>query len=205
VLWIISDDLNTRLGCYGDRIARTPNIDSLARRGMRFERAYCQSPICNPSRASFLSGLRPETTRVFHNQIAPDAKYRSLTTLPEYFHEHGYFSIRVGKVAHEKFEDSATWDVSESPGSSGRGRLEFRPLKWRALDNDGSKEPDHWIAQRALTHLEEHKEKRLFLAVGFRRPHEPFVAPRKFFDLYPLDSIPLWKGNANRSKLPAPA
>ncbi len=123
VLFIISDDLNTALGCYGDPLARTPNIDRLARRGLRFERAYCQYPLCNPSRASLLSGLRAESTGVTGNGHRPRAMMKTAVFLPQHFRNQGYFTARVGKLFHhpsifggkpgEDLDDPACWDVSE--------------------------------------------------------------------------------------------
>src|SRR5262245_35040121 len=115
ILFIAVDDLNVSLGCYGHPVVKTPNIDRLAARGVRFERAYCQYPLCNPSRTSFLSGRRPDTTKIFDNQTQPRTTLGSIEFLPEYLRRHGYFTARVGKIAHGLFEDALTWDVSEAP------------------------------------------------------------------------------------------
>ena len=115
VLFIAVDDLNNRIGCYGDPIVKTPNIDRLATRGVRFDHSYCNYPLCNPTRTSLLSGRRPETTRVFDNITWPRQTLGdSVVFLPEYFHKFGYFTARVGKVAHGAFEDAVSWDISES-------------------------------------------------------------------------------------------
>src|SRR5437763_1048968 len=100
VLFIISHDLNNSPGSYGHPVARTPNIDRLAQRGVRFDRAYCQYPLCNPSRTSFLSGLRPDSTQVFNNDVNPQTKLPRAVLLPEYFQKHGYYTACIGKVAH---------------------------------------------------------------------------------------------------------
>jgi uncharacterized sulfatase len=121
VLFIIVDDLNVAMGAYLDSAphpqyvtAKTPNIDRLAAQGVLFERAYVQNPLCNPSRTSFLSGLRPSSTDVFDGAKPPRHKIGDeLRMLPEHFHDHGYFTARVGKVAHNRFEDAVTWDVSK--------------------------------------------------------------------------------------------
>ena len=100
LLLIAVDDLNNRIECFGDPVVKTPNIDRLARRGVRFDRAYCNYPLCNPTRTSLLSGKRPETTQVFGNTTDPRSTIGNAVMLPEYFKQHGYFTARVGKIAH---------------------------------------------------------------------------------------------------------
>src|SRR5437762_1850645 len=112
VLFIVSDDLNCSLGCYGDKVTQTPNIDRLAARGVRFDRAYCNYPVCNASRTSFLSGRRPETTKVLGNGTEPRiALGAAFKFLPEYFHDHGYFTASIGKISHPTFAGTVKWDV----------------------------------------------------------------------------------------------
>ena len=121
VLFIIVDDLNVCLGAYLDSVphphyatAKTPNLDRLAAEGIRFERAYVQDPLCNPSRISFLSGLRPSTTGIYNGQTYPRTSIGDdLRLLPEHFHDHGYFTARVGKIGHNSFEHAISWDVSK--------------------------------------------------------------------------------------------
>jgi iduronate 2-sulfatase len=217
VLMFAVDDLNTRIGCYGDPLVKTPNLDRLARHGIRFERAYCNYPLCNPSRTVLLSGKRPETTRVHDNTLLPRTYLgRDAVFLPEYFKAHGYFTARVGKVAH--FEKDVHWDISEEDlptqmpddmrkkmqarfgmqqGRPG-GPPEPRPLTggiggmpWRATDNPDEKEPDGDTARRIVRLIGQHKDEPFFIACGFRKPHTPLFAPRKYFDMYRLEDIHL--------------
>ena len=119
VLFIIADDLNVALGAYAGSTprrnyatAKTPNLDRLAAEGVRFDRAYVQNPLCNPSRTSFLSGLRPASTDVHDGQTWPRHRIGDIAMLPEHFDAHGYFTARVGKIAHNRFEHAVSWDVS---------------------------------------------------------------------------------------------
>ena len=159
VLFIAVDDLNTNLGCYGHPMVKSPNIDRLAARGVRFERAYCNYALCNPSRTSLLSGRRPEVTGIMDNNTPPRTHLGSdVVFLPEFFGKHGYFTARVGKVAHAAFEDAVKWDVSEK--AEGRGRRESGELTrvgrdgalvgYLATNNDDAEEPDGHTARRIV-------------------------------------------------------
>lgn len=218
VLFIAVDDLNTCLGCYGHPVVKSPNIDRLAARGMRFDRAYCQYPLCNPSRTSFLSGRRPDTTRIFDNTTPPRTHLGNVVFLPEYFRQHGYFTARVGKIAHGTFADAVSWDISEEPRGGGRqGGQQARPRQqrrqgtadaaaalWHATDNTDQQEPDGRIARRVVELLEQHKDEPFFIAAGFHKPHIPWVAPQKYFAMYPPDSLRLPEEPADdRADVPA--
>jgi uncharacterized sulfatase len=217
VLLIAVDDLNTRISPYFDPLVKTPNLDRLSSTGVRFERAYCNYPVCNASRTSLLSGKRPETTRVLGNSTPPRTYLGNLVMLPEYFRAQGYFTARVGKIAHGLFEDAVRWDISESragvplgaaaltdedqrkgggagkAGKAARGGGGGVGLEWRATDNPDEREPDGATARRIVQLIEQHKGKPqpFFLGCGFHKPHLPFVAPRKYFDLYKLADIKL--------------
>ena len=216
VLFIAVDDLNNRIGCYGDPIVKTPNIDRLAARGVRFDHSYCNYPLCNPTRTSLLSGRRPEVTKIFDNTTWP-RKYLgdSVVFLPEYFHKFGYFTARVGKVAHGAFEDAVSWDISENRAGVPLGkRTGFetkqehkankklargkqlgeeggQKLSWRKTNNKDEDEPDGATARRIAQIIEQHKQGPFFIAAGFHKPHLPWVAPRKYFDMYDPTKIPL--------------
>ncbi len=209
ILFIAADDLNTGLGCYGHPLVKSPNIDALAARGVLFQRAYCQFPLCGPSRASLLTGLRPKVTQVLGNNIDFREAVPRAVTLPQLFKNNGWFTAREGKMFHmnvptevtlNRFQDEPSWHHSVSPGGPENGSLPDGSvavprgvnsnMHWlRTADARG--QSDSNAADRALSLLEQHKNGPFFLAVGFLRPHLPFVAPGRFFDMYPLDSIPL--------------
>lgn len=209
VLFIIADDLRNELGSYGSRIAKTPNLDRLAKRGMRFDAAYCQYPVCNPSRTSLLTGLRPDTTRIVDNNTNFRTTMPDVVTLPQLFRQNGYRSTSFGKIFHRgltmedlrtDMDDKASWDevryFQTTPlGFKGEGRNltdgKLAWCNWRAAEGGDEDQPDGQIAREAINVLEQRaKDKQpFFLAVGLHKPHDPFIAPKKYFDLYPMDKI----------------
>ncbi len=165
VLFIIVDDLRPMLGCYGIPEMHTPNIDRLAERGTIFNHAYCQYPLCNPSRASILTGLRPETTRVYNNSADYKLTVPDAVDMYEHFMNNGYQTYTFGKVKHYP-----------NPSSGGS--------TWKALDVSDNDLSDGKTARDTVASLSKIKDDTFFLAVGFDRPHLPFNAPKKYFDLY---------------------
>jgi uncharacterized sulfatase len=218
VLFIAVDDMNNHLGCYGHRLVKTPNIDRLAARGTRFDRAYCQFPLCSPSRVSLMTGLRPSTTEVF--DLQKDFRKTSLpsvVTLPQMFMKAGYFTARVGKIYHygnpgqigtPGLDDPASWQMALNP--RGRDKEEESritnhtarrglgsSLGFLAADGTDEEQTDGKVAAEVIKLIEAQREHPFFIAAGFYRPHCPYIAPKKYFDLYPLDKITLPKEPAD--------
>ena len=185
VLYIVVDDLRPLLGCYGHSYMHTPNIDRIAHRGTLFNRAYCQFPVCNPSRASVLTGLRPDSTGVHNNTDSFLNTVPYAISLPHHFKIHGYHTYSMGKVAHGR----AAWDDEQS-WSVPIWRERFKSIdrntspSWQALNIDDDELQDGRIAKATVEILSEIKNQSFFLAVGFNKPHLPFYAPSDYFDIY---------------------
>lgn len=218
VLFIAVDDLRPVLGCYGNRVVQTPHLDRLANRGVVFERAYCQVPSCCPSRTAVLTGFRPAKTGVINNR-SPHfrEKMRDHLTLPGYFKSQGYFCKELGKVFH--LRDPVSWSepkwipqpkfaypiygTAEATQKQRQTPITNKPKNWWGFSKwikgnswEASDVPDDLLfdgqlANQAIQELRRKHKQPYFLALGFFRPHLPFIAPRKYYDLYPKDSLKL--------------
>lgn len=216
VLFIISDDLRPELGAYGVSQIKTPNIDKIAAKGTRFDNAYAQYPVCNPSRSSFLTGLYPGQNGVWNNNDYFRRIHPSIVTLPEYFKNNGYVTLRSGKIFHGGIDDMPSWTEGGEPTDSAiteRGKNPppklvnsnepsdspaNQPLSKNAasdriivLEGNGESHGDYKTATKAVEYLDKYKSQPFFLAVGFVKPHSPPTAPKKFFDMYDVNQIPL--------------
>ncbi|MDE0636033.1 MAG: sulfatase-like hydrolase/transferase [Candidatus Poribacteria bacterium] len=192
VLFIMVDDLRPMLGCYGHAEMHTPNIDSLAQRGTLFNRAYCQYPLCSPSRTSMITGLRPETTGILNNSADFRQKSPDIVTLPQHFKTFGYHTQSVGRVAHlpRLQDDENSWSVPSWRPTWIPFDIETTP-SWQALEVEDDELRDGKTAKRAVQVLKQIKQEQFFLAVGFYKPHLPFKAPRKYFELYDTQDFDL--------------
>jgi arylsulfatase A-like enzyme len=213
VLLIIADDLRTELGCYGSKLAKTPHIDHLAAEGVRFDRAYCQFPLCNPSRTSMLTGRYPTTTGVLGNRQWFGAISPEYVSLPRYFQENSYTTLRAGKIFHGGIDDTAAWNVGGQERFFGEGATasvprvdlaepfaevgqpaltkEQRSDRWIVLSGDGEEHGDYKTADLAIRMLKEHRDGPFFIGCGFNKPHSPLEAPQRFFDLFDANDISL--------------
>jgi iduronate 2-sulfatase len=206
VLLIVSDDLNCALGTYGHPAVKTPHLDRLARRGVVFERSYCQFPLCQPSRTSFLSGLRAETTKVWTLETPTRQHVGDAVFLPELFRKHGYFTAHAGKIFHtgEECEDPRSWDVEvrEKGKNPPAGEIlaegkakgpKGHSFVWDSLKTEPAAMPDGKVALQAVEWLEQSTRdgRPFFIGAGFRRPHAPYAAPKMFFDMYPPEQTAL--------------
>ncbi|NBV55447.1 MAG: DUF4976 domain-containing protein [Verrucomicrobia bacterium] len=236
VLLLVSDDCRASMGTYGGP-ALTPNLDKLAAQGVRFDRTYCQYALCNPSRASFLTGLRPDTTKVVDNAVQFRTNVPDAVTLPELFKQQGYAVARIGKLYHygvpkeigtNGLDDPRSWEKvwnprgrdcddedkifaivggqgPDAPASVKVGTHNYgATLSWLAAEGGDAEQTDGKIAAQAQAFLREKRDQPFFLAVGFFRPHTPYVAPKSYFDLYPKDQISL-PGKPDRVGRPAQA
>lgn len=223
VLFLIVDDLRPELGCYGVDQIKSPNIDRIAQQGLVFTRAYCPQAICNPSRACLLTGKRPESLRVWNNETHFRRINPTLRTLPQIFNSQGYNTISIGKVFHGTLPDPPSWSQSCVPPETYPYYLSQETCIRQNMREDAARRLDHsqgWInaylrgpateafdttdnryrdgvlTEMAIQMLSEFKRNQpFFIAVGFSKPHLPYVAPQRYWDLYRRDEIPLATNN----------
>ena len=226
VLMIAVDDLACTLGCYGDPVADTPHIDRLAASGTCFLNAYNQIPLCNPTRASLMTGLRPDTIKVYDLDRHFRDERPTAVTLPQAFRRAGYYAARVGKIYHynvpasigtDGFDDPPSWAETINP--SGRDKTEEHrvvnaephrkisaALSWLEADGTAEEQTDGMVATEAIRLLESHRDEPFFIAAGFFRPHTPYIAPKSYFARYPLANLRLPFAPANdRDDIPVAA
>jgi len=227
VLLIIADDLNCDIGAYGKLGVKTPNIDRLSERGVLFENAHNQYPLCGPSRASFMTGMYTNQTKITRNNMNLRNSIPDVITLGQRFRQEGYQSVRIGKIFHydnpsaigtSGNDDIYSWDQTVNP--YGRDKLEeykintLTPrryggtLSWLAADGKDDEQTDGIAASEAIKKLDDFAKRDIpfFMAVGFFRPHTPFVAPKKYFDLYDREKIEIPEISSDYlATLPEPA
>ena len=220
VLLIMADDLRPAMGCYGDAQAKTPHLDRLAARGVRFDRAYVQYPVCNPSRASMLTGTRPEHNGVTGNATFFREKMPDIVTLPQLFRQHGATALSFGKIYHaglvegeteNRFLDNGkSWDEARmfrptKLGNTGpRRNLTAGKLKWcevADLEGGDDDQSDGQTAQQAIAAMERLAGKPWFIGAGFHRPHDPFVVGKKYVAQFPAGSLALHRDPADATPL----
>jgi len=210
VLFIAIDDLRDWVGFLGDKQARTPNLDKLAARGLVFTRSYCAAPVCNPSRTALLSGIRPSSSGVYENRTDWRVVMPDVLTLPQHFKENGYSVYASGKIYHGAYPRASDWDDADNENRRGEGKAQPKAkakakkkdpnddaaggvggIRFRPLDAGDDAIPDHRIVDYALKQLQAKHDKPFFLACGIHKPHMPWNVPKKYYDLYPLDTIEL--------------
>ncbi len=232
VLFIAVDDMRCDLGCYGVKEVLSPNLDRLAASGVLFKRAYCQVAVCNPSRVSLMTGLRPDTTKVWDLPTEFRTTIPDAVTIPQHFRKHGYRALGYGKIFHNPFPDNVSWDephewpkntqtwskdaleqlkrVKEEMRAAGepeRAIERLRSLGTERVDIEDSEHDDGAMTDQALAAMRElaGKDQPFFLAAGFIRPHLPFVVPTKYWDLYDPAKIVLAPNGYLPSGAPAVA
>lgn len=242
VLFIISDDMRGDLP-----LAKLPNLDALAASGVRFERGFCQYPLCCPSRTSLLTGRKPTTTGVVGNRSWYGDAHPDWVSLPHYFKQHGYITARSGKVFHDGIDDTGAWDEggearflagagsetnlvrklrqraaraersrtattnapatpagSEMPNvlADGKTRAEHSD-QFIVLPGEGESDHDYQVTTRAIQLLQAYHDRLFFIALGLSKPHSPPAAPKRFYELYDVDRLPLPPDFAPRPTVPA--
>lgn len=206
VLFIAIDDLNDWVGCLGGHPdVKTPHLDSLAAGGVLFSNAHCPAPLCNPSRAALMTGVRPSSSGVYENEQdwRQSRRLREATTMPLYFKAHGYRTLTSGKIFHNRFPHPHSWDECwpspgnpvppgpKAPETPFNGIPNAAHFDWGPLDVSPAEMGDWQVADWTVQQLGKKHDKPFFLACGFSKPHLPWYVPRRYFEMYPLDRITL--------------
>lgn len=206
ILFIAVDDLRPELGCYGQSKIISPNIDRLAAEGTLFERAYCQQAVCAPSRNSLMTGLRPDAIGIYDLYTNFRTKVPGVVTLPQHFKNNGYRAETVGKIyhtGHGNYDDTLSWSVPKwsvasvdyvDSGDTVRANGSYptingKKIPWLASTAPAGNFIDTRTTDQAIERLQVLKDQSFFLAVGYVKPHLPFVAPKKYWDMYDPNSI----------------
>jgi len=218
VLLIMADDLRDFGGAFTAEVVKTPNLDRLRARGTTFQRAYVQYPVCNPSRSSMLAGLRAEQTGIVGNDIPLRQAMPEVVTLPQLCKEAGWQSHAFGKLFHlgggrdvearQRWMDAGkSWHTAQAFDATAIGRKLFEGrnvtggalkwCQWGAADGTDDDQPDGQIAVATVKMIEKLGDTPWFIGCGFMKPHDPFIAPKKYFDLYPADSLRIWRDPAD--------
>jgi iduronate 2-sulfatase len=213
ILFVNADDFRTHSGVFTRELVKTPHLDRLAARAVTFERAYVQYTVCNPSRSSYLTGLRCEQTGILDNLTLLRQRLPDVVTLPQLFKEAGWHTESFGKIFHiaggKSAKVEAALDLPKSwhaatlfkPTARGQQMIERRDMSggelrwcwWGMAEGGDEDQPDGQIAAATIAAIERHLAGPWFIGCGFMKPHDPFVAPKKYFDLYPLDTMPVWQ------------
>lgn len=212
VLFIAADDLNHHFSTYGYGAVPTPNISRIAQAGVRFDRAYCQFPLCSPSRTSLMTGLAPDITKVYELKTHFRSVIPNVVTLPQHFQKNGYFAARVGKMYHygnpgqigtDGLDDPPSWNHKVNP--AGVDKTKEEPLLTNFTPDRGigsavayysspardEEHTDGMVASEVIRLMERRADEPFFLGAGFYKPHVPWIAPSKYFDMVPLDRLKL--------------
>jgi iduronate 2-sulfatase len=221
VLFIIVDDLRPDLNCYGNKQIISPNIDRIAHEGTMFQRAYCNVPVCGASRSSVMTGLRPHKTRFVSYNAQAKIESGGVPDLAGVFQANGFKTISIGKVYHEHNDYRESWDIKDSPlitspsmrdyqlpeNQEGRAKFDFEAYgpATECADMPDEKYFTHQLATAAIDYIQKSNDQPWFMAVGFTKPHLPFVAPKKYWDLYDRNDLPIAKNPQMPSQAPRQA
>jgi len=209
LLFIMADDMRPELGAYGNKLIKTPNIDKLASWGVRFDQAFVQYPLCNPSRASLLNGRYPTQTGVLDNRTWFGAEHPEFVSLPKYFKQQGYASLRTGKIFHGGIDDYEAWteggekrNFEGAINTTAPGQNPQNSDRIVALEGNGESHADYRFTTKAIEYLEAYKDKPFLLMFGLTKPHSPPTAPKKMIEMYDAAKMPLPVDFAPRPTVP---